>query len=262
MRHNDLIRRMALWGLLMPLLAACAAIGPTPDGPAPDDYEIGARPHVRADLILQVEAGQSLDFYAQIGDGTETRPEPLEADWSVEPADGASIDAEGVLTTAADLPHGTVLTVTAWTRGGYVSDDVYVYRREANPLIGAWREVERIECETGQRFEPRQQLREVLFLADGRVYVTTDPFEDFFFGYEGRYALDPDAGTFTIADAREINETPSGVDQPIPFEIDALGRLVLPETVLTTSAEGDTVFGAYGTTERRPGCGHVLERLS
>jgi hypothetical protein len=71
--------------------------------------------------------------------------EPVEAcaTWSVEPTQGASIDAQtGALAVDDGTPSGSVFTVSADVENGrrVVLIEVHVYTSEDNPLVGIWKE--------------------------------------------------------------------------------------------------------------------------
>jgi hypothetical protein len=69
--------------------------------------------------------------------------------WSIKPAvKGISIDAAGNITVAADVPHGTTAIVHADIERGRrkLSEKMFVYRAEENPLIGVWRVDTQVIC--------------------------------------------------------------------------------------------------------------------
>lgn len=123
--------------------------------------------------------------------------------------------------------------------------------RANNPLVGTWREVERVNCATGEQAEPFEPLLEVKFLENGTVSVTGGRLFEAYVDYEARYALNLESGAIEITDVREINALPLQFDGSGTFEIDEAGRLVLDGMWLGTDFEA--VGGVIG-------CGHVLER--
>lgn len=193
----------------------------TPDTPAPEDYYLTSRPSNRiSQSIFEVPAGGSMQFFAHRGDYLGPDHEQVEVlAWSVEPMVGISIDEEGVLSADATVAHLTPVTIQAHTKAGIIEEEALVYSPDENPLVGAWQEVEQPNCGTSER------LREVMFLADGRAFATWHPFE-VNVDYEMHYSVDPDAGTVTFSEFREVSWSPG--DQELGsgrFAIDEDGLL-------------------------------------
>jgi hypothetical protein len=83
---------------------------------------------------------------------------PLKANvtWSIESAvKGISIDKTGKLTVDANVPHGTTVTIVGDVEKGRrkLSEKVYVYHPDENPLIGAWHVDTRVACGATQEIK-------------------------------------------------------------------------------------------------------------
>jgi hypothetical protein len=173
------------------------------------------------------------------------------ASWSVEPSEGAAIDAEtGAFAVEPDTPSGTVYTVTADVENGrrLVSVEVYVYTQEANPLVGLWREEAQLACDTFEDEEPAERIGELRFDADGTFSVTWMPFE-IYRDYWGSYQFDSQQGTLSL-NVEGGNYVPEDVDGNGSFLIDGQGRLVLKDLWLGTP------YGGSGAAH----CGHRFAR--
>lgn len=102
------------------------------------------------DSPIEIRAGSTYQARAMypVPDGP-LFPLKMRVTWSIEPAvKGISIDAVGNITVTADVPHGTTAIVHADIERGQrkLSEKVYVYRAEENPLIGEWRMDTRVVC--------------------------------------------------------------------------------------------------------------------
>ena len=177
--------------------------------------------------------------------------EPVDAcaTWSVEPSDGASIDAQtGVFTVEDAVPGGEVYTVTADVedRRRLVSIDAYVFTPEADPLGRNWREEAQLACDTLEEVASEEPIGELQFRADGSFSVTWMPFE-LYRDYWGSYRYDSEGGTLDLA-VEGGNHVPEDVDGSGSFVIDEDGRLVLQDMWLGTWMEG--TGGAN--------CGHIF----
>jgi len=173
------------------------------------------------------------------------------ATWSVEPSEGASIDAEtGLFTVEPGTPSGEVYTVTADIENGrrLVSVEVYVYTPEANPLVGLWREEAQLACDTYEDEVPEERIRELRFDADGTLSVTWMPFE-IYRDYWGSYQFDSEQGSLHL-DIEGGNYVPEDVDGSGSFLIDDQGRLVLRDMWLGAP------YGGSGVAH----CGHRFTR--
>jgi hypothetical protein len=173
------------------------------------------------------------------------------ATWSVEPSEGATIDAgTGRFTVEPGTPSGEVYTVTADVENGrrLVSVEVYVYTPEANPLVGLWREEAQLACDTSEDEVPEERIGELRFDADGTFSVTWMPFE-IYKDYWGSYQFDSQQGTLHL-DVEGGNYVPEDVDGSGSFLIDEQGRLVLRDMWLGTPHGGSGVAH----------CGHRFTR--
>jgi hypothetical protein len=175
--------------------------------------------------------------------------EPVEASatWSVEPAEGASIDpGTGVFTVDPDTPAGSVFTVSADVENGrrVVSIEVYVFTPEANPFVGHWGEEAQFACDTGEEVPPEEPIRELAFRAEGTFSVTWMPFE-IYRDYWGTYEYDLVEGTLDLV-VNGGNYVPDDVDGSGSFSFDEQGRLILRDIWLGSP---------YGGTDPA-NCGH------
>jgi len=161
------------------------------------------------------------------------------ATWSVDPAEGASIDSHtGVFDLDATTPSGTVFTVSADVQNGrrVVSIEVHVFTPDANPLVGIWSEEAQFACDTGEEVVPEQRIGELRFRADGTFGVTWIPFE-VYVDYWGTYDYDLGQGTVDL-DITGGNYTPDDVDDSGLFSFDEQGRLILSDMWLGNPHEG------------------------
>lgn len=71
-------------------------------------------------------------------------------------------------------------------REGSVSKEEWCDKDEDMPWTGCWREVCRIECETGEDFESDESIGELRLKSDGHFSVTWHPFESYT-DYVGSY---------------------------------------------------------------------------
>ena len=119
-------------------LAACAAsIAQKTDAWAMQNAMIGP------DSPIELAAGSTYQAHAvyPVPDGP-LYPLKAKVSWRIEPAvKGVSIDPNsGKITVQADVAHGTTATVAANVDSGrrMLTAKLYVFRPEANPLIGSW----------------------------------------------------------------------------------------------------------------------------
>ena len=111
--------------------------------------------------------------------------------WSSKPESGAAINPEtGEFRVDPETVHGTVFTILADVEEGrfLLTTEVNVFNRDANPLVGLWR-----EQETGN-------VNELIFQADGRFTVTWFPFE-VYKDYWGDYTFElgsPKSGSIEL----------------------------------------------------------------
>ncbi|MEJ2211999.1 MAG: hypothetical protein P8129_23610 [Anaerolineae bacterium] len=91
------------------------------------------------------------------------------------------------------------------------------------PWTGCWIEVARLDCESGQEFEPQEIIGEFRLTPDGRYSVTWTPFETFV-DYAGQYQVSEEDGTMelTVGD-----RAPAGAKGQGRFSITDQGDLLL-----------------------------------
>jgi len=178
--------------------------------------------------------------------------EPVDTcvDWSVSPAEGASIDENGLLTIEEGVEHGSIFTVEANVESGRTQLEIpiYIYDLEKNPLYGTWSEHKQISCSTGEEVEPEYKIAEMYFYANGRYDVTWDPFEAYR-DYWGPYTYDLAQGTLQL-DVDGGNYIPPDVDGEGQFVIDESGALHLESIWLGTPMD----------MEVEAQCGHIFRR--
>jgi hypothetical protein len=94
---------------------------------------------------------------------------------------------------------------------------------ETRPWTGCWIEVARLDCESGQEFEPQETIGEFRLTPDGRYSVTWTPFETFV-DYAGQYQVSEEDGTIelTVGD-----RAPAGVKGQGRFSITEQRDLLL-----------------------------------
>ncbi len=179
--------------------------------------------------------------------------EPVEgcATWSVEPTQGASIDAQTAALAVDDgTPSGSVFTVSADVENGQriVLIEVHVYTPEDNPLVGLWREEAQLVCGRGTEIIPEEPIGELRFGADGSFAATWMPFE-ISVDYRGMYAYDLTRGTLDLV-VEGGSYVPDDVDGSGFFSVDEEGRLILRDMWLGSP------WGGTGSAN----CGHRFVR--
>ena len=80
---------------------------------------------------------------------------------------------------------------------GGISKEEWCKSSEDMPWSGCWREIARIDCETGGEFESDESIGELRLRSDGRYSVTWHPFETFT-DYAGDYRVDELDGSITF----------------------------------------------------------------
>ena len=178
---------------------------------------------------------------------------PIETNvrWSVTPEEGASIDPKtGEFYVEPDTEHGQVYEITASVQGGrkIITSQAFVVRKEANPLIGYWKEQSQFTCDGFSEVPPEEPIREFQFKADGKFYVTWMPFE-VYHDYWGTYTYDLNEGKLELVmeDGNYLPEDFSGNGQ---FSITDEGGLVLENIWL----------GKPHESEKEANCGHIFVR--
>ena len=236
-------------GLALALVAlACNIPGLAPDCAAVLDEETLKGLMLSMERTAQLQPGETRTFSLGVGECCYYI-EPVDAcvTWSVDPAEGASIDPQtGELSVDAATPSGSVFTVSADVENGrrVVSIDVYVYTPEDNPLVGRWQEEAQFACGTGEEVTPDQPIRELVFRAAGEFSVTWAPFE-LYRDYWGTYTYDLGQGSLDLS-APSGNYVPDDVDGRGSFSIDEQGRLFL----------SDIWLGALQDSTAPANCGH------
>jgi hypothetical protein len=167
--------------------------------------------------------------------------------WSVTPTDGARIDSStGILNIDSTTSSGSVFTVQAEIEGGrhIVESRVKTFTPETNPLIGYWREVAQLSCDSGAEIAPAMAIAELIFDPDGSFAVTWVPFESYK-DYWGTYTFDLSQGTLELT-ITGGNTIPEDVDGEGRFARDATGALILT----------DLWLGTPSLERGPPNCGH------
>jgi hypothetical protein len=204
------------------------------------------------DASVQMQPGETREFSLGVVECCYYF-EPVDAcaTYSVDPTEGATIDAEtGLFTVERGTPSGEVFTITADVENGrrLVSVEVHVYTPQSNPLVGIWREEAQLACDTFEDVVPEERIGELRFDADGSFSVTWMPFE-IYRDYWGSYRFDLERQTLDLANAGG-NYVPEDVDGSGSFLIDDQGRLVLKDMWLGTPHGGSGVAH----------CGHRFAR--
>ncbi|HZM87733.1 MAG TPA: hypothetical protein VFF31_14525 [Blastocatellia bacterium] len=165
--------------------------------------------------------------------------------WSLDDSSFAKIDPKtGLLTVEQTVPPGQVLTVTASIENGrkVLTIPVFIYNADTHPLVGVWSESARFSCQTGEQFETSEPIRELIFRADGTMFVTRFLFEtyhDYTAIYEVK--LNKRKVSFTI---RQANMLPKRIDGAGRFKL-VDGLLVLKELSLGRFTAGETTACRY-----------------
>src|SRR5262249_51736669 len=134
----------------------------------------------------------------------------------------AQIDPQaGVLKVSENIRNGYSFIVAANVESGrkILSIPVYIYTPESNPLVGTWIEKKRYSCKSGNEILDAEHIGELIFRADGTMYVTRAPFE-LYVDYWGRYILD--------RERRNIGFVIDGGNR-VPFDVDGFGRFSIKD---------------------------------
>jgi hypothetical protein len=219
-----------LLGTLLLVQLACAIPASQSDCGPPLDQETLDYLALDMDTTVQVTPGEAHQFELGVVECCYvfTQVDAC-ADWTVSPAEGASISADGLLTVAGDAANGSVYTVSADVEEGrrVVDIEVHVFDPEENPLVRLWREQGQYTCGDGEYVVADEKIGELEFRADGRFNVTWAPFE-LYRDYWGTYTYDLAAGTLALK-VEGGNHVPEGTDLEGSFSIDADGNLVLED---------------------------------
>jgi hypothetical protein len=180
-------------------------------------------------------------------------PFPIDAcvAWSLQPADGASIDADGLVSIDAATEAGQVYTVTADVEEGrrILTMEITTYVPVSSPILGNWTEVSQIPCMgPPDPIVPESVINELTFDDTGEFRVTWQPFE-LYVDYGGTWTYDEGSGALELT-VTGGNYVPPDVDGSGTATIDAgTGALTLTDIWLGTPIEG--VAPAQ--------CGHLFE---
>jgi hypothetical protein len=153
----------------------------------------------------------------EYGDGEMTRPNALLLLLSMLSLCGCALEPGGS-TSGTDLEE-------------WCSKD------EERPWTGCWIEVARLDCESGQEFEPQEVIGEFRLTPNGRYSVTWTPFETFV-DYAGQYNVSEEDGTIELA---VEDRAPAGVQGQGRFSMTDQGDLLLKGIWLGTRHQGREV---------------------
>lgn len=80
---------------------------------------------------------------------------------------------------------------------GGLDKETWCSRDGRMPWTGCWTEVARLDCDSGQEFEPESTIGDFRLTSDGNYSVTWTPFE-FFVDYAGPYKVDEEKGLLEL----------------------------------------------------------------
>jgi hypothetical protein len=207
---------------------------------------------ISPDLSSGIQPGESRTFKVGVMECCYVfKPIETKVRWSVSLVDGVSLDPNtGVFFVEPDTDHGRIYEVTASIQGGrkVITSQVYVVRKEANPLIGFWREKSQLTCDTFSEVAPEEPIREFQFKADGKFYVTWMPFE-IYHDYWGTYSFDINSGILDLV-MENGNYKPEDFSGNGKFSISEKGELILENIWLGSPYE----------SEVEANCGHIFVR--
>jgi hypothetical protein len=210
-----------------------------PEPTAVLDEETLNRLTLSMDPTIQMQPGETHDFVLGVIDCCYFFV-AVEAPvtWSVEPAEGASINPDtGLFVVDAATPSKSMFTVMANVEEGrrIISIDVHIFTPQDNPLVSIWREEQQFACDTQEEVAPEQNIGELRFRADGSFGVTWAPFE-IYVDYWGTYQYDPARGTLKLT-VTGGNYVPYDLDGNGSFSFDEQGRLLLTDMWLGSPRE-------------------------
>ena len=160
---------------------------------------------------VQMRAGEDRQFRVLstvMGRAGTFREVVAPAAWTVSGDQGVTIDANGKVTVASTVTHGTKFSVSAkvtikepWEEKGYeqtIEQKVIIFDPKTNPLVGDWSQKFVTEC-GGKMSEAtgNNGLRSLEFRADGTYSAAVAPFEAYR-DYWGKYTFDAGKGTLTL----------------------------------------------------------------
>jgi hypothetical protein len=241
--------------IVLVALAACGG-GSSPDNgacDAPLDGEtLQSLTHSAFALpAVEIQPGMERDLgLGTVGLGGAFEAVEACATWSISPSEGATVDpVTGVVRVDAATASNSRFVVTADVESGrkLITADVIVFRQEEMPWRGNWREDKQLVCGTGEEVDPEEVLNEVIFWADGTLWVTWNPFE-LYIDYEGTHDFDAGAGTVEVV---------SLGGNFVPADIDGSGTFTLDGDTLTLQ---DLWLGSPQGSTQPARCGHKLVR--
>lgn len=206
---------------------------------------------VRTPPFAKVAIGESSALGLQTFDDFGGPPVEIDAcvQWSVE-GTGATISADGVLMLdAQEVHHGDILHVTADIEEGrkLLEIDLIAYVPMDTEFVGAWHEVRRIDCETGDTDVPVDSpINELIIYRSGDITVTWEPFE-VYIDYWGEWSWDEQTTAFEISDIG---------GNYVPVDMDASGTIAVDSGVLRL---GDMWLGSPQFAPVTVSCGHEFE---
>lgn len=201
------------------------------------------------------EVGSGAEIQLYVGHFGNTIPEtiipvPACVEWSVEPTDGVTLDATGMLFVDAAVPAGTTFTVTADVEEGrhVTMADFTVYEPVFYDFLGPWTEIQRLPCDGGAPFEPDPGIAELVFYGNSDFTLSFTGFENII-DFWGTFTYDPGTSALVLSIERPP-DPPEGLDvEGTASVVD--GQLVLEDMWLGESPEPKDPIA----------CGHVFEVL-
>lgn len=121
--------------------------------------------------------------------------------WTFEPpSPDATIDRKsGRFVISKNCPPQKFVIYANIDNGARVlSQDVYVYTRELQPLIGPWQETAEIDCDSGKHIPLAGTPVNIGFGPDDTFTVVWNGFE-WYVDYWGRYVFEPKTGRLALA---------------------------------------------------------------
>jgi hypothetical protein len=169
-------------------------------------------------------------------------------EWSIDPIDGVTIDADGLLAIDAAVAAGTVIAVTADVESGrrILAANFTVYVPLEADILGYWGEVMQLPCDGGAPFVPEPVIPELVFRDTGEFTVTWTPFETYI-DYGGTFTYDEPTGALVL--------TVDGGNY-IPPDVDGEGTATVVDGQLVLE---DIWLGTAQNPVTPPACGHVFE---
>lgn len=169
-------------------------------------------------------------------------------EWSLDPEDGVTLDADGLLTVDAAVPPGRIILVSANVEAGrrILTADFEVYVPLESEILGYWSEVQQLPCDGGDPFTPEPTIPELVFRDTGEFNVTWTPFE-VYVDYWGTFTYDEGTG------ALSMNVTGGNY---VPPDVDGEGTATVAGGQLTLE---DMWLGVPQEPVTPPACGHVFE---